>query len=140
MKRKPDCLFCKIIAGEIPSYKVYEDEKIYAFLDISQGTRGHTLIVPKAHADSIYDLEEAHAAALFALVPKLSNQLKRAFNPIGINLISNNEQPYQTVGHFHLHLLPRYEGDGLTLSMVNRQSDYDQQAYVEVLDTIKAAQ
>ena len=139
MKTKPDCLFCKIIAGEIPSYKVYEDDHVYAFLDISQGTKGHTLIVPKQHADSVYDLEDDDAAAVFAVVPKLAKQLKRAFNPIGINLISNNEQPYQTVGHFHVHLLPRYENDGLTLSMINHQSDYDQEAYVAVLDAIRAA-
>ena len=134
-----DCIFCKIIKGDVPSYKVYENEHVYAFLDISQGTRGHTLVIPKKHADSIYDLNRTHAQEVFKVIPDLANALKKAFNPIGINIISNNEQPYQTVNHFHLHLLPRYDEDGLTLSMINNRSSYEQKDYVEVLDAIKHA-
>ena len=134
-----DCIFCKIIEGKIPSYKVYEDNQVYAFLDISQGTRGHTLIVPKNHSKSVFDLSEEDAKAVFSIVPKLSNILKKAFNPIGLNIISNNEKPYQTVDHFHIHLLPRYKNDELTLSMVNRMGEYKQIDYVDILDAIKSA-
>ncbi len=134
-----DCIFCKIIEGTIPSYKVYEDDQVYAFLDISQGTKGHTLVVPKNHSASVFDLPEEDAKAIFRVVPKLSNTLKKAFNPIGLNIVSNNEKPYQTVDHFHIHLLPRYEDDELVLSMINRMNDLEQKDYVEVLDAIKVA-
>ena len=134
-----DCIFCKIIEGKIPSYKVYENDHVYAFLDISQGTKGHTLVVPKNHVSSIYDLSESDAKAVFSVVPMLSNVLKKAFSPIGLNIISNNEKPYQTVNHFHIHLLPRYKNDQLTLSMVDRMGDFEQKDYVEILDEIKTA-
>ena len=134
-----DCIFCKIVQGEIPSYKVYEDDSVYAFLDISQGTKGHTLVVHKTHAKTVYDLDETIAQDVFKAVPKLSRALKKAFNPIGLNVISNNEAPHQTVDHFHIHLLPRYKDDDIVLSMVNHFDDYEQKDYVEVLDAIKDA-
>ena len=134
-----DCIFCKIIEGKIPSYKVYENDQIYAFLDISQGTRGHTLVVPKNHSKSVFELNEEDAKAVFSAVPMLAKSLKKAFNPIGLNIVSNNEKPYQTVEHFHIHLLPRYEDDELVLSMVNRMNDLEQKDYVDVLDAIKVA-
>lgn len=134
-----DCIFCKIVKGEIPSYKVFENDDVYAFLDISQGTKGHTLVIPKAHDATIYDLSESAAKTVFSVVPRLSNALKKAFNPIGLNIISNNEQPHQTVHHFHIHLIPRYENDTIKLEMVNNFDAYEQKDYVEVLDQIKNA-
>lgn len=134
-----DCIFCKIVKGEIPSYKVFENDDVYAFLDISQGTKGHTLIIPKTHAATIYDLSESAAKTVFSVVPKLSNALKKAFNPIGLNIISNNGQPHQTVHHFHIHLIPRYENDTIKLEMINNFDAYEQKDYVEVLDQIKNA-
>ena len=86
-----DCLFCRIIEGTIPSAKVYEDEHVYAFLDISQVTDGHTLVIPKQHAQDIYDLPEDVAAELFRRVPKIAKAIKRAYKPAGINLLNNNE-------------------------------------------------
>ena len=134
-----DCIFCQIVEGKIPSYKVYEDDFVYAFLDISQGTKGHTLVIPKKHVATVYDLSEEEASQVFKVVPKLSKALKKAFNPIGLNLVSNNEQPYQTVHHFHIHLLPRYVDDEFTLSIINHYDDLAQSDFVSIQDTIKTA-
>jgi len=108
--RHDDCLFCKIIAGEIPSAKVYEDEHVFAFLDISQVTKGHTLVIPKKHTRNIYDTPEDVASELFARVPKIANAIKKTYNAIGMNLLNNNEKPAnQTVFHLHIHLIPKYK-------------------------------
>ena len=109
-----DCIFCKIIDGEIPSAKVYEDDHVYAFLDISQVTKGHTLIIPKTHTKNIYETPAAVASELFARVPAISNAIKKTYKPIGMNLLNNNEAPAdQSVFHLHIHLIPRYgENDG----------------------------
>ena len=76
-----DCIFCKILKNEIPSYKIYEDENVFAFLDITQGTKGHTLIIPKAHIKNVYELNEIDASNIFKVVPKIANALKKSFNP-----------------------------------------------------------
>jgi histidine triad (HIT) family protein len=109
-----DCIFCKIIDGEIPSSKVYEDEHVVAFLDISQVTKGHTLVIPKVHKENVYELTEDIASKVFAAVPKISNAIKAEYNPIGLNLLNNNgEDAGQSVFHFHIHIIPRYgNGDG----------------------------
>ena len=86
-----ECIFCKILEGNIPSYKVYEDENVYAFLDITQGTKGHTLVIPKKHIKNIYELNEEIAKNIFKVIPKIAKALRSAFNPIGINIISNSE-------------------------------------------------
>lgn len=134
-----DCIFCKIVNGEIPAYKVYENENVLAFLDISQNTKGHTLIIPKAHHETVYDLDATTAHHVFSVVPTLSRALKDAFHPIGLNVISNNQRPYQSVDHFHIHLLPRYEKDGLTIAWQNHQSRYDDNDYHAVADAVKNA-
>lgn len=132
-----DCIFCKIIKGAIPSYKVYEDEHVYAFLDISQVTQGHTLIVPKNHVRSLYDLDVDTAKKVFAAVPHIAGALKRAFNPIGMNLINNTERPHQTVDHFHVHLIPRYERDRFDIRFTNNQSSLEQEDYQTILKKIQ---
>ncbi|HLR70088.1 MAG TPA: HIT family protein [Pseudogracilibacillus sp.] len=121
-----DCLFCKIIEGEIPSAKVYEDEHVYAFMDISQVTTGHTLIIPKVHTRNIYDTPPEVASELFARVPKIAQAIKKAYKPAGINLLNNNEAPaMQTVFHLHIHLIPRYgEDDGFNLKWVTRNDEF----------------
>lgn len=128
-----DCLFCKIIDGEIPSAKVYEDEHVYAFMDISQVTKGHTLIIPKVHTKNIYETSEEVAGNLFARVPKIANAIKQAYNPAGINLLNNNEAVAgQTVFHYHIHLIPRYdENDGFGLNWTTNQDKYDLQTIAE---------
>jgi histidine triad (HIT) family protein len=109
-----DCIFCKIINGEIPSAKVYENEHVLAFLDISQVTKGHTLVIPKVHKENIFELTSDIAKNLFEAVPNIANAIKQTYNPVGLNLVNNNgEQAGQTVFHYHLHIIPRYgKGDG----------------------------
>lgn len=133
-----DCIFCKIIKGEIPSAKVYEDEHVYAFLDISQVTKGHTLIIPKAHEENIYELSEDNARHVFSAVPKISNAIKAAYNPVGLNLLNNNgEKAGQSVFHFHLHIIPRYgEGDGFGAVWKTHTSDYSQEDLQNIAQTI----
>lgn len=134
-----DCIFCKIINGEIPSSKVYEDDKVYAFLDISQVTKGHTLVIPKEHVKDIYELDETLAADFFARVPKLARALKEAFPDMkGLNLVNNNEPlAYQSVFHSHIHLIPRYQEDeGFALKFEDNQNKYQQEELSEIANSI----
>lgn len=112
------CIFCQIIEGEIPSAKIYEDEHVYAFMDIMPLTKGHVLLIPKKHVENIYDFTEEDAAQFFKAAPKVANALKDEFTPIGMNLLQNNGAAAgQTVFHYHLHFIPRYdETDGFDLS------------------------
>ena len=132
-----DCIFCKILENEIPSYKVYEDENVLAFLDITQGTKGHTLIIPKKHVRNVYELDSKTAGEIFSVVPKIANALKLAFNPIGLNVVNNNDQPLQSVFHFHIHLIPRYENDGMKLSTKNNYGKYDENHFNNLVTQIK---
>ena len=105
-----DCLFCKIIDGEIPCHKVYEDEKIIAFLDIQPLTRGHTLVIPKEHASSIDKLSQDSAAALGKALPSVSKALMNATGAIAYNLIQNNgKEAGMSIPHVHVHIIPRYQ-------------------------------
>ena len=104
------CIFCMIANHDIPSKIVYEDDKFIAFLDLTQTTKGHTLVVPKRHSKNIYELSD-DSLDIIKVVKTVALKLKEAFNPIGINIISNNEKPLQSVEHFHIHLIPRYEND-----------------------------
>lgn len=121
-----DCIFCKIINGDIPASKVFENEHVMAFLDISQVTKGHTLVIPKVHKENIYELTPEIARNIYEVVPQIANALKTEFNPIGMNTINNNgEDAGQSVFHFHLHLIPRYgKGDGFGAVWKSNQSDY----------------
>lgn len=106
------CIFCKIVNGEIPSYKVYEDNDFLAFLDITQATIGHTLVVPKKHFDNVFQLETETAGNLFKLVTKLSKQLQKALEINDLNILNNSGAlAGQTINHFHIHLIPRYQND-----------------------------
>ncbi|SDC22410.1 HIT family protein [Shouchella lonarensis] len=109
-----DCIFCKIVEGNVPATKIYEDDDTLAFFDISQVTKGHTLVIPKAHHENIYTLPADSAAKLFSVVPKIATALKETFQVQGMNVLNNNgEKAGQSVFHYHLHLLPRYEESGL---------------------------
>jgi len=132
-----ECIFCKILNGEVPSYKLYEDENVLVFLDITQGTKGHTLIIPKKHVKNVYELDEKTAANIFSVVPKISNALKIAFNPIGLNILNNNDQPLQSVFHFHIHLIPRYKNDGMKLSTENHYGEFDNEYFKSLVESIK---
>ncbi|EGS93488.1 protein hit [Staphylococcus aureus subsp. aureus 21200] len=107
-----ETIFGKILTGEIPSFKVYEDDYVYAFLDISQVTKGHTLLIPKKASANIFETDEETMKHVGAALPKVANAIKRAFNPDGLNIIQNNgEFADQSVFHIHFHLIPRYEND-----------------------------
>lgn len=105
------CIFCMIANHEIPSKVVYEDDKYIAFLDLTQTTIGHTLVVPKRHSKNIYELNDEDAKDIMCVVKKVALMLKKTYNPIGLNVVNNNEKPLQSVDHFHIHLIPRYNND-----------------------------
>ena len=121
-----DCIFCKIIAGEIPSSKVYEDDQVVAFLDISQVTSGHTLVVPKQHFRNLLEMDADSTSQLFARVPGIARKVMKATGAAGMNIINNNEEiAGQTVFHTHVHLAPRYEEtDGLQISFEAHEPDF----------------
>jgi histidine triad (HIT) family protein len=121
-----DCIFCSIINGDIPGAKVFENEHVLAFLDISQVTKGHTLVIPKVHKENIYELTPEIAKDLFEAVPEIARALKQEFNPIGLNILNNNgEAAGQSVFHYHMHLLPRFgDGDGFGAVWKTHTSDY----------------
>lgn len=133
-----DCIFCMIRDNEVPSRKVYEDENVFAILDNSQVTPGHTLVIPKKHVRNIFDYNEELASAVFAAVPKIARALK-AFdeNVEGLNILVNNEEvASQTVFHSHIHLLPRYtKDDDFGLKWAHNDDKYTK----EELDQIKNA-
>ena len=105
-----DCIFCKIIAGEIPSYTIYEDEDFKVFLDINPASKGHALIVPKVHYANLYDIDEEVVAKAMKLAKKLAIHMTDILGCEGFNILqNNNETAGQTVFHFHMHLIPRYE-------------------------------
>lgn len=139
MSSVENCIFCKIVNGDIPSAKVYEDEKVLAFIDISQVTKGHTLIIPKAHQENIFELEPEIGAHLFSVVPKIANAIKKQFNPLGLNIVNNNgEAAGQTVFHYHIHLIPRYgEGDGFGAVWKDHSSQYKPEELQEIAKTIR---
>ncbi|MBU9712647.1 HIT family protein [Evansella tamaricis] len=121
-----DCIFCKIVHGDIPSAKVYEDDKVLAFLDLSQVTKGHTLVIPKKHEENVYELSHDTSSNLFQAVPKIARALKATYGPVGMNILNNNgEEAGQSVFHYHLHLLPRYgKGDGFGAVWHDHSSKY----------------
>ena len=117
--KKEDCIFCKIAGGEIPSRTLYEDELFRVILDLAPATRGHALILPKEHADNLYELPEETAAAVMVLAKKLALVMRERLSCDGLNLVQNNgEAAGQTVSHFHLHMIPRYVNDGQTLGWI----------------------
>lgn len=122
-----DCIFCNIIAGEIPSCKVYEDQEVLAFLDISQTTPGHTLVIPKEHVRNILDMSESTASVLFSRVPKIARAVQKAMDAPAMNIINNNEPiAGQTVFHAHVHLVPRYsENDGINITYSVHEPDFN---------------
>lgn len=137
-----DCIFCKIINGEIPSYKVYEDEVVYAFLDLSQVTKGHTLVVPKQHVNDIFEYDEELAAAVFSRIPKIARALEKAFpDAQGLNIINNNKElAYQSVFHSHIHLIPRYsKEDDFSIHFGDHSQQYSQEDMQQIADTVKEA-
>jgi histidine triad (HIT) family protein len=111
-----DCVFCKLVAGQIPASIVYEDEATLAFMDLGQVNPGHVLVACKAHAANVYALDDAQAAAVFRTAARVARAVREAFDPPGLSIYQANGAPAgQTVFHFHLHVLPRHDGDGMQL-------------------------
>jgi histidine triad (HIT) family protein len=129
------CIFCKIANGEIPSYRLYEDETVLAFLDISQATIGHTLVIPKKHFADAFALDADTAGKVFAAAVKIANRLKEVLPIEGLNILNNNGTVAgQTVNHFHLHLLPRYQNDGLNIHFSSNK--IEQKEFQELVQKI----
>lgn len=122
-----DCIFCKIVAGEIPASKVYEDDHFLAFLDISQVTPGHTLVIPKKHARNLLEMTPDETADLFNIVSRVTKKVESATQPQGMNIISNMEEiAGQSVFHSHVHILPRYsQEDDLKIDFIAHEPNFD---------------
>lgn len=135
-----DCVFCKIIDGSIPSKKVYEDDYVYAFMDITPLSKGHTLLIPKEHVANVFELSPETASHLFSVAPVIANAIKDAFQPAGMNLLNNNgEAAEQSVFHFHLHFIPRYdEKDGYKSIWKTKEDEFTSDIITQVADEIAA--
>jgi len=122
-----DCLFCKIVAGELPATVVAESERALAFADINPATRGHTLVIPRVHAEDVQDIAGADLAATIELAQQVARAALKRLGAEGVNLLnSSGAAAWQTVFHFHIHVIPRYEGDPLRLPWVPAPGDSEQ--------------
>ena len=122
-----DCIFCAIVAGEIPAVKVYEDEHVFAFMDIAPANPGHTLVIPKQHYRNIFDMPTEVGSKIMQAAIPIANAIRTALNSDGLNLFQSNEAAaFQTVFHFHLHLIPRWENDPLRLPWRPSETDVEQ--------------
>ena len=112
-----DCIFCKIINGEIPAVKVLDEELVVAFMDINPSSKGHMLVVPKNHAENIFEIPESDLAALIKAVKRCAKAVKEALNAEGITILQlNGKASNQIVPHLHIHIIPRWKNDGLSIS------------------------
>lgn len=115
----PDCIFCKIVAGELPANLVDEDERTIAFMDIAPATRGHALVIPRAHTTDLLSIEAEDLTAVAYAAQRLAKRAKQRLGADGVNLLNScGQAAWQTVFHFHVHVIPRYEDDPLRLPWV----------------------
>jgi histidine triad (HIT) family protein len=127
----PDCLFCKIVAGELPSERVDEDEHTVAFMDINPWTRGHALVVPRNHSKDLYEIGREDLAHTAAASRRLAERMRDRLHCEGVNVVNAcGEAAWQSVFHFHLHVIPRWSDDPLELPIRPRQADPDELAQV----------
>jgi histidine triad (HIT) family protein len=125
--RDPDCLFCKIVAGEIPSTRVDEDDRTVAFMDINPATRGHALVIPREHYRDLHDVPPEELAATVVAAQRLAGRIRDRLGADGINLLNScGAAAWQTVFHFHVHVIPRYEDDPLRLPWRPAPGDADE--------------
>jgi histidine triad (HIT) family protein len=111
-----DCLFCKIVAGDLPSIRVHEDDRVIAIMDIFPATRGHVLVIPRAHAADVHDVSGDDLAAVAAVAKRLAGRAMRGLAADGVTIMqSNGAAAWQTVFHYHVHVIPRYTDDPLVL-------------------------
>jgi histidine triad (HIT) family protein len=127
MAADPDCLFCKIVAGEIPSTRVAEDERTVTFMDINPATRGHLLVIPREHAQDLLDVDPEDLAAVARAAQRIAGTMGERLGADGVNLINScGRAAWQTVFHFHIHVIPRYDGDPLRLPWTPAPGDRDE--------------
>jgi histidine triad (HIT) family protein len=116
MASDPDCIFCKIVAGELPATKIDEDDRTISFMDINPGTRGHALVIPKEHSRDLLEIEPDDLTATMLAAQRLAKRVPQALGADGVNLINScGSAAWQTVFHFHLHVIPRYKDDTVRL-------------------------
>jgi histidine triad (HIT) family protein len=126
-----DCLFCGIVAGDVPAQIVDSDEHTVAFMDINPATRGHALVVPRTHAADLFEVSDDDLARTMFASRRLARRMKAALQPAGFNILNScGAAAWQTIFHFHLHVVPRYEDDPLKLPWVPREGDPDEIAAV----------
>jgi histidine triad (HIT) family protein len=119
-----DCIFCRIVAGELPSTIIREDERTVAFMDINPATRGHALVVPRRHARDLLEIGPEDLTATLAAAQELAQRAVDRLGAAGVNLLNScGKAAWQTVFHFHIHVIPRYEGDPLRLPWVPAEGD-----------------
>jgi len=127
MSHDPNCIFCKIVAGELPATVVGEDERTMSFMDINPATRGHALVVPRAHCRDLLEVERDDLAAVALAAQRLATRMRERLGADGVNLINScGAQAWQTVFHLHFHVIPRYAGDPLRLPWVPAPGDPDE--------------
>ena len=132
-----NCIFCKLANKDIPTNIIYEDDRFTVILDASPATKGHALILPKNHAANIYELPDEDASAVFVLAKKLATKMTEILHCDGFNIVQNNgEVAGQTVFHFHMHLIPRYEGDQVVLTW--KPGELTDELKEEILSKVKA--
>ncbi|MDR0846021.1 MAG: HIT family protein [Lactobacillales bacterium] len=133
-----NCIFCKIAAGDIPAHIIYEDDVVISFVDLSQATTGHVLIIPKTHVQDIFDLSDELAGEVFKRVPRIARAIEKAFPTIiGLNVVNNNrEGAGQSVFHSHIHLIPRYEDDDFEIKFIDHSETAD---HAQIAEKIKEA-
>jgi len=123
----PDCIFCKILAGELPATIVDEDERTVAFMDIAPATRGHALVVPRTHTTDLIEVSDEDLAAVIAAARRLASRMQDRLGADGVNLINScGAAAWQTVFHFHMHVIPRYADDPLRLPWAPAPGDPEQ--------------
>ena len=127
MAADPDCLFCKIVAGDIPATRIAEDERTVAFMDINPATRGHVLVVPREHARDLLEIDPEDLAAVAQAAQRIAGTMPERLGADGVNLLNScGRAAWQTVFHFHLHVIPRYEADPLRLPWTPEPGDRDE--------------
>lgn len=130
--KQDNCIFCKIIAGEIPSYTLYEDEKFKVILDMGPATKGHALILPKNHYANFYEQPEEDSVDTIKLAKKMMQRMTDKLKCDGFNIVQNNgEVAGQTIFHYHMHLIPRYNNDGEILKYVAGKPDSEELAQIQ---------
>ena len=123
----PNCLFCKIVAGELPATIIAEDERTVGFMDINPATRGHALVVPRVHSADLHEIAQDDLAAVAEAAQRLAGRVRDALGADGVNLLNScGPAAWQTVFHFHIHVIPRYRDDPLRLPWVPGPGDADE--------------